>query len=145
MGFGGLTGFHKKIIDVQVGGGGGPGITPEGYHRSKTAIESRLSNSGERKVSGTPLGAPAGRPQKGSKKGQKKFPRWRPGFWGAGRPSGAPLWGAHLARQSGQETPPPGGGGSKNAPMPGRLAAWPPLLPPLEEKRVRTHVYLTKW
>ena len=34
MGFRGRTGFHKKIIDVQVGGrGGGAGYTPEGIGR----------------------------------------------------------------------------------------------------------------
>ena len=34
MGFGGRTRFHKNIIALQVGGGGG-GITPEGVHDQK--------------------------------------------------------------------------------------------------------------
>ena len=41
MGFGGRTRFHKNIIALHVGGGGGPGITPEGRGFQKGVSEKR--------------------------------------------------------------------------------------------------------
>ena len=61
-------------------------------------------------------GAPLRGAPKRVKKGSKNFfPRWRPGFWGAGRPFGAPIW-----RGIWRGNPPPG---LKNAPMPRRRAS----------------------